>query len=293
MKLKLLFLIFVWNFSNAQTYSFSTPTPIPDGLAGPVTGCGSAGTPGSVTTIINVPLSTVITDPTKVTINLDLSHTWLGDVVAQLSTPSGASCALIKRLEASTDTSCGDGSDFATGNIFSFNAANTALINVAIGGNNAVIAGGNFAPTDSPSTYPAAITKCNLTTLLNGTNVNGDWSLTLYDHGQGDTGSLNSWQLVFATGFGLDSKDYIFTNSVSVLGNPFSEQLSLKMNGKADQQTSIHIYTIDGREVFSKKYTINPSQTITIETSNWQQGIYILVPEVDGKKMKAIKVAKN
>ena len=290
MKTKLLLAMLLYSgFANSQTYSFTTVTPIPDGSG---SSCGSGNTAGSVITTVNVPLTATITDPTKVTINLDLVHTWLGDVVAQLSKPDGTSCALIKRMGATTDTSCGDSSDFATGNVLSFNATNTTTINVTTPGATQSIPAGSYAPTGGTSTYPTTIPLCNLTTFLNGSAVNGNWSMTFYDHGQDDTGSVNSWQLIFATGFDLDTQDFLFTKRISVLGNPFQETLTLKLNEPGN--TSLHIYSIDGREVFNKTYAANDlAENISIDSSSWQQGIYLLVPEVDGRKLNTIKLAKK
>ncbi len=291
MKTKLLFFFLVsCGLANAQTYSFNTVTPIPDGVG---SSCASGATTiGSVVTTINVPLTPTITDPTKVTINLDLVHTWLGDVVAKLGTPSGASCALIKRMGATSDTSCGDSSDFASGNILSFNAANTTTINVTTPGSTQSIPAGSYAPTAGTSTFPTDIPLCNLSTFLNGVAVNGNWTMTLYDNGEEDTGSLNAWQIIFSTGFDLDTQDFLFTKRISVLGNPFTETLNLKLNEPGD--TVLRIYSIDGREVFTKSYAANDvTQNINIDSSSWQQGIYLLVPEVEGRKLNAIKLAKK
>ncbi|RKS26860.1 putative secreted protein (Por secretion system target) [Flavobacterium endophyticum] len=289
-KLPLLFLLFC-GIANAQTYTFNTVTPIPDGTG---TSCGSGNSAGNVSVSLNVPITATITDPTKVTINLDLVHTWLGDVVAELGTPAGGSCALIKRLGAATDTSCGDSSDFATGNVLSFNAANTTAINVVTPGAAQSIPAGAYAPTGGTSTYPTDIPLCNLTTFLNGVAVNGDWTMTLYDNGEEDTGSLNAWQIIFTTGFDLNTQDFLFTKRISVLGNPFNEALTLKLNEAGNTSTVLRIFSIDGREVFNKSYASNDAgQTISIETGAWQQGIYMLVPEIDGRRLNAIKLAKK
>jgi len=290
MKTKLLLAtLFFSSIANSQTYNFNTSTPIPDGTG---TGCGSASIQGNIATTVNVPITATITDPTKVTINLDLSHTWLGDVVAQLTKPGGTSCALIKRLGGTTDTSCGDSSDFGAGNVLSFNAANTTTINFATPGATTSIPAGAYAPSGGASPHPSTIPLCNLTTFLNGAAVNGNWSMTFYDNGADDTGTVNSWQLIFATGFDLNTQDFLFTKRISVLGNPFEETLTLKFNEPGN--TSLHIYSIDGREVFNKTYSSNDlAQNINIDSSSWQQGIYLLVPEVDGRRLNTIKLAKK
>lgn len=291
MKVKLLLAMLSFgSIANAQTYSFTTSTPIPDGVTA-TSGCGTGVTQGMVSTMINVPITATISDPTKVTVNLDLAHVWLGDVVAQITAPGGTNCALIKRIGSTNDTSCGDSSDFGTGNVLSFNATNTTLIDAATPGAAASIPAGMYAPTGGAAPFPA-ISLCNMSTFLNGLAVNGNWMLTLYDLGNGDVGTLNSWQLVFTTGFDLDTQDFLFTKRISVLGNPFNETLTLKLNEPGN--TLLRIYSIDGKEVFTKSYTANDvSQNINIDSSSWQQGIYVLVPEVEGKKLNAIKLAKK
>ncbi len=176
-----------------QSFQDTVDLAIPDGV-----GSGSGGTPGMVTSTISVPLNAAIKDATKVTIELELEHTWCGDIVAELITPSGVSVgALIKRMGATLNTGAGDGSNFVAGQFFKFTAGNTT--NIDLTPNDLV--GGNFKPTKGgdDSTYPEAIPLADLNN-LNSVAVKGDWKLKLYDHGGGDVGKLLSWKITFTEG---------------------------------------------------------------------------------------------
>lgn len=295
MKTTLLFAIVLLSTTlQAQTYSNTTALPIPDGVL-TTTGCGSGASPGIATSNINVPLVGTVIDGTKITINLDLTHSYLGDVLAELRTPAGGSCALIKRMGATTDLACGDNSNFGAGNILSFKAANTTLINYAAATTtSSIIPGGNYAPTGMSSIYPVTIPLCDLNTFFNGVSTNGNWSLRMYDNGSGETGTLNSWQLIFDTGSVLSNSQFIFSKSIALLGNPFKEELKLNFDNKDTDTSSLHIYTIDGKELYKKEYTnSDSSKTISIDSNAWPKGFYLIVAEINGVKQNAIKAIKN
>lgn len=290
MKTTLLFFAFVCSaLMQAQTYTFNTSTPIPDGAQIGTGTCGTGATPGSVTTTLDVPLAGTVADPTKITINLNLAHTWMGDVVAELVTPGGANCALIKRVGAGSDTACGSSGDFVTGNVLSFNSANTTTL--PISGNPAT---GNYAPTGpTGTTYPATIPLCDLTAFLNGVAVNGTWSMKFYDNGFQDLGTVNSWSLVFAPG-ALPTQEFIYNTSFSVLGNPFENELVLGVNDPTAKIAKLSLYAIDGKLVHvTTLTTIDVNENVRIDTSSLSQGVYVLVPEIDGRKQNAIKVVKR
>lgn len=286
MRKKLLLIsLLVFGATHAQTYTNSNPEAITD--ATNATGnCGNATNAGSASSFINVPITATITNPADVTINLDLTHTWLGDIVAELVTPSGSSCALIKRIGAGTDPACGNGSDLIAGNILSFNSANTLPVPTTN-----PVPGGSYLPTGGTSTYPATIPLCDLSTFLNGVEVNGDWVLNLQDNGVGDEGTLNSWELVFNI---LGQEEFIFTNSVSVLGNPFQNELVVKVNNPNAQSAFFSLYSMDGKLVDESTFlSLAAAENSVINTTKLSQGVYVLVAEVDGVKQKGIRVIRR
>jgi len=288
MKTKLLLsALFFSALMQAQTYTNGTATPIPDAVAGAGGACGSnVVSPTPVSSTINVPLTATITDPTTLTINLDLVHTWIGDVVVELETPAGTTCGLIKRLGSTAlDTSCGDASTFTAGNVLSFNSANATPISVVP----ATIPAGSYAPSGGLAATPATVTLCNLATFLNGVAINGDWKLNLSDYGAGDTGSLNTWSIVYT---GLGGEEFVFTNAVSVLGNPFENELIVKVNNLSTSTAVMNLYAMDGKLVNTTN-VYNFAESTSIETSRLTQGVYLLVAEIDGVTQKAIRVIKK
>ncbi len=284
MKTKLLLsALFVSALMQAQTYTNNTTVVIPDPVAPGV--CGNSITNPSAPGIssINVPISAIITDPTTLTINLNLTHVWVGDVIAVLETPAGTNCALIKRIPSTTDAGCGSGSDFVGANTLSFNSANATPVPTT----NPVPAG-NYAPTGT-TTYPAAISLCNLTTFLNGVQINGDWKINAYDTGVGDVGEITSWSIVYT---GLSGEEFVFSNAISVLGNPFENELVVKVNNLSTTSAIVNLYSVDGKLV-NKTTLTNFEESTSIETSKLTHGVYLLIAEIDGVAQKAIRVIKK
>ena len=287
MKTKLLLsALFVSALMQAQTYTNGTSITIPDGV-----GCGPTAVVSEGTSTINVPLSGTITNPTNVTINLNLTHTWLGDVVVRLETPGGTSCALIKRMGSASDASAGDSSDFSAANQLSFNSANTTLIDVVTPGAAVAIPAGSYAPTggSSATLTPTTLSLCNLSTFLNGIAINGDWKLNASDYCADDIGTIATWSLVFT---GLGGEEFVFSNAVSVLGNPFENELVVKVNNLSTTSAVVNLYSMDGKLV-NQTIVTNFAETTSIDTSTLTQGVYLLVAEVDGVTQKAIRVIKK
>ncbi len=285
MKTKLLLsALFLSAVMQAQTYSMTGAVTIIDAP----TGCGDTGIPTLAAGTVNVPLTGTLTNAASLTINLGITHTWMGDLVMELETPAGTKCALIKRIGAATDAACGSGSNFIGANVLSFNSANTAPVPAlpATG-----IPAGSYAPTGptAPSTFPATIPLCNLATFLNGVAINGAWKMNTYDHGGGDTGTLDTFSLVFT---GLSGEEFVFTNAVSVLGNPFENELVVKVNNLSTSTAVMNLYAMDGKLVNTTNVT-NFEQSTSIETSKLTQGVYLLVAEIDGVAQKAIRVIKR
>lgn len=170
----------------------NTQLIVPDALN--VTGtCGSATTPGTGESTIEIRANGIIADPAKVSIEVDIEDTWAGEVVLQLFTPSGDSVGLIKRIGSTSDSSCGPSTDFVAGNKLTFNSTNATLL---VG----PFVTGNYAPTAGVSAFPTDVPMIPLTTFLTGKNIKGVWKMKVYDCGVGDRVKLNSWKLKFETG---------------------------------------------------------------------------------------------
>lgn len=283
MNKNLFFSILLSGGLGAQTYSNTTAVAIPDNNL--VTGA---------TSTINVPLTETINDPSKVTVKLDLSHTWSGDVVVALVPPGGATTgaiALLKRIGSTTATGVGLSADFVAGNVLSFNSTSTT----AVAASGTIIPAGTYAPTGSSVSNPTAYSTANLSTLFTNLAVNGDWTVQLFDGALSDTGTLNNWQIVFESGTFLGvNASIVSTPGLSVLGNPFKESLNLKLNASA-KNVDFAIYSMHGKKVYTyqQSSTKNTGGDIKIPTEQWSSGVYILAPIVNGEKQMSIKLIKN
>lgn len=167
----LLLHVMVLNVSaNTSTYTATPGIAIPDGLS---LNCTN-GITNSVTTTINVPDSFTITD---LDVMLDISHTWVGDIQVQLTSPSSTTVVLIDRPGRPTSSNCG----------FSANNINTTLDDES--------SNGSVENADPPT--GASYTPENPLSAFDGENSSGVWTLTVIDKVDMDTGVLNSWGLIF------------------------------------------------------------------------------------------------
>ncbi len=285
MKKLLFFSICLSGLLGAQTYTNATPYPIPDN-----------NTVGGQSDI-SVPLTQTISDPSKVTVNLDLTHTWCGDVTVALVVPGSSGIganALIKRIGSTTPTGVGSSANFGAGNILSFNSTAAGTIIPPVGTSLNVPAG-IYLPTASATLIPTAYTVADLSTMFTNLPVNGTWSVKFFDNAAGDTGSLNNWQIVFDAGtfLGVDTQS-VSNPGLTVMQNPFRETLNLKVNSLA-KEVKFDIYSMDGKKVYSynQSNTKNTAGDLQIPTANWAAGTYLLAPVVNGEKLMTIKLMKN
>ncbi|MBL8111810.1 MAG: PKD domain-containing protein [Acidobacteria bacterium] len=171
------------------TFSNNTVTPIPDRQAGVAD--------GNLNSVI--PVSGLTGNVTKIAVRLNVTHTFISDIVGRLRSPNNVVVYLVAGRGGSGDnfgTSC------ANRTIFDQAAA------TAIGTGTAPFAG-SFQPEPGPRNisnggglflYPiAAGNTLNTFNGLNGANLNGNWTLELFDIFAADTGTLNCWSLDVTT----------------------------------------------------------------------------------------------
>ena len=148
---------------------------------------------GSVENSVTVNDEGTIGDGSKVTVRLDLQHTYASDLVVQLIAPSGESCTLLKRPLSGTANAS---SNFVAGNIISFNALATEAF-FAVGD---VVPTGTYLPTGGTTTNPESVTITDLGPFFTGKSIKGSWKLKVGDYASEDAGKVNNWKLEFDTG---------------------------------------------------------------------------------------------
>jgi gliding motility-associated-like protein len=121
-------------------------------------------------------------DITDLNVDLNINHTWVGDIIVSLQSPAGTTVVLIDRPGyTGTGFGCSQNNIVAT---LDDEAANPV-------------------ETQCSSTPPAAINGTfipnNALSAFDGENTLGNWTLIVSDRASGDTGILNSWGLTFTS----------------------------------------------------------------------------------------------
>lgn len=276
--------------SNAQTYQNNTAT----GLAvaeSRSSGCGMGVQPGVQMSDINVPISGIIGDPSKVTIEMGLSASWAGDVQIDLISPTGEAITLIRRLAASSNTACGNSGDFIPGNLLSFNSANTNPINLTGINGTIPIPAGFYAPSYGIAKYPAYIPG-NLTTFFTGLSISGNWRLMLYDFGDGEPSIINNWKISFAPGATLKTSNVnVFVGGIILKQNPVDDQLLINVSDNF-KTLLFEIYDASGKMLKTESIS-NKGKDFEINIQELVPGMYLLLPVKDGERQQAIEFIKK
>ncbi len=218
----------------------------------------------SQTSNIIVSTSGVISDVNL--INLDLSHVWIGDVSATLTSPLGTTVQLFTGpgIPASTYGCSGDDifasfDDAAT--LTSTNFENTC---------------GSTAPAISGTYQPI-----NPLSVFNGENMNGTWVLTILDsYTASDDGMLNGWSLQICSDISPTSvTTYTTSNEIRIFPNPTSNILTVDL-GTLENIETITLTDLQGKVLLQNK-SINKNM-IKIDLSQFSTGFYMLQVQGEG-----------
>jgi len=138
-------------------------------------------------------------------------HTFLGDLVATITSPNNDTFVLFQRVASTSTNPNYLGSPFGSGDDWLLNgtarfvgedAGQYALYTpgVALQGGTGnlwttVAAAGNFPMGDYRTSALATGALTNMFAFFNGDAAQGNWTLHISDRGGGDTGRLGSWTL--------------------------------------------------------------------------------------------------
>ncbi len=147
-------------------------------------------TPAGTTDTLNIASGGTITD---IDISLDVTHSWVGDLVANVSRPLGTAVTILERpgIPPGNFGCGGDNIDTIIDD-----GSGVPVEGVCAGGN-PTIGTGPFSPNNALSAFNTEIS-------------NGDWVITISDNAGGDTGTLNEWCVIATvdTGSSLAPADY-------------------------------------------------------------------------------------
>ncbi len=186
-------LMFVGIARSQTNFTFSSGTlntVIPD--ANPVGITASTTTAG---------LSGVITN---VSVNLNITGGFNGDLYAYLAGPVGQFAVLLNRVGVTSgnpfgyfDSGFNITLDNSGANVHNYQSGSYTITSGQLVGTWAAD-GRNISPLSSPSTFDAASTAANLAS-FNNTSPNGTWTLFLADLSGGGQSTLVSWGMTIST----------------------------------------------------------------------------------------------
>ncbi|MDI1256314.1 MAG: M12 family metallo-peptidase [Flavobacterium sp.] len=192
-------------------------------------------------------------DIQKITVTLDISHTWVTDIAVKLISPLGTEIPLFSHQ-------CGDADDVSA--TFSDSGAQLSC------GGTPVISG-IIAP------------EIPLATLA-GEPSNGVWTLEVFDEFPEDGGSINSWSLnICNTVPALSVPENALEIDFALFPNPNNGSFTIQLNGLENANYQSAIYDLRGRKIFEGKTFSEKTQQISV---NAAAGIYLLELQSEGRK---------
>ncbi|MDT0556510.1 proprotein convertase P-domain-containing protein, partial [Patiriisocius hiemis] len=222
----LLVTCFAWQ-GTAQTVTGSnlTLTAIPDN------------DPAGVTNTVAIAGIPAVSNITDVELDMDIEHTWVGDVSITLTAPTGDAITVVNRPGRTGGVGAGDSSDYATGFPITFTDAS---VNDAEQMGDTILGGDSVCEDDgicdyftNPDEVGGIASFADFATAINasGLDPNGNWSVLVQDEAAGDTGDFFIPELrvtymviplsgVCATDNPQAVDDFTSVTSVVTLANP-------------------------------------------------------------------------
>lgn len=249
---------------NAQVMGTSSPgAAIPDNTPDPG---------GLVDTITIGATSGTVTD---VVVDVQITHTWAGDLILTLESPGGAaSTTLMVRPGVPATTFGCSGDDIDT----TFSDAGAVTTESVCLDLPAIDAGPYLAQSDD------AGTSVSLAATFAGVNATGDWTLTVTDNASGDTGTLDSWTITIS-GPTLGVEDNAL-QAFEYYPNPVKDNFTVNAANTID---AISVYNLLGQEVMK---TSPNALTTNMNMSELQTGAYF-VKISSGDITETIRIVKQ
>jgi len=194
-------------------------------------------------------------------VSLDITHSWIGDMIITLSGPSA-----IGRPEIILFNQPCIGNNPSYPDILAVLDDSGLVITCS---DVSPVVGGTVKPFQSLAS-------------LNGLSADGTWNLNILDVGNQDGGTINSVSLIFCKVVPsvLSSNDTVL-GSLKVYPNPAKGIVNIDLAGATLGETTYELFDIQGRKVISK-VSSNNIESLNIE--NLSEGIYMLSIKNGGAK---------
>lgn len=190
-----------------------------------------------------------------ISVNVDITHSWVNDISATLISPSGIEVPLF---------------------VNPCSSANLQNINATFDDAGAVMTCG-FNPAISGTIQPSS----PLSALI-GQDAAGDWTLVVEDDYDQDGGSVNAWSLNICTTqpLGIQQHDSL---DFAVYPNPNNGSFNVQFNASTDN-TTISVHDIRGRKIFEKTYTGNGIFSQSLQLNDAGAGVYLVSVQSGSRK---------
>ena len=223
---------------------------IPDGLG--------ANTPGApLTHVINIPTDVVID---YVTVNVDITHTYINDLIITIIHPDGSS------MVAVWDRNCAFENDLDV--TFIDGEAAIACAEPTVG---------NYGPA-------------NPLDVFSGLSSAGDWTISITDNWNVDLGSLNDWSIEICSDATASIEESQF-DVFSIFPNPNNGAFTLNLNSTSNEDINVQVYDIRGRSIYNNAFNNTADFSQVINLNAIQSGLYIVsVSDGERKTIKRIIV---
>ncbi|MEM6719633.1 MAG: reprolysin-like metallopeptidase [Bacteroidota bacterium] len=193
----------------------------------------------------------IVTENTPITdirVSVDMSHTFVGDLIMQLQEP--------------------DDSDIS--NIWNGNCGSNDDVDITFkDGEPAIMCGSPTTGLASPNS-PLSV--------FNGSNPAGTWNLVFVDFFAGDTGIVNEWsiELCNTTTTIVLSNEEFELDAFALYPNPNKGEFSLSFNSTSGEDINIDVHDISGRLIFNKNYNATATFNENISLNNVSTGMYLI-----------------
>ncbi|MFN4198659.1 MAG: reprolysin-like metallopeptidase, partial [Flavobacterium sp.] len=199
----------------------------------------------------------------SISVDLNMSHTWINDVIVTLISPSGTQVRLLNRP-------CPNSGQYRNA-VATFTSSGLPL-SCNLQPLNAV--SGNVQPFDSFAP-------------LLGVHSAGTWTLRVQDVVNQDGGAINAWSLNFCSQDPpLDVVSYD-VSGFAIYPNPSKGNFTIKLPEGFGDTMDVNVYDIRGRKVFHKTYSTASGLEQQVALQGAQAGVYLV--EVSDGSSKATK----
>ncbi len=149
--------------------------------------------------VVSFAVSGLTGPPTNVSVDMTLTHTWVGDLIVTLNAPNGAASQVVySRVGSTTATGTGDSSNLGGTYTFSDQAAGNFWTEATLGTTDYILRPGEYR-SSAPLTGAATSLSAPFVGLT-AAQANGTWTMTFSDNAATDIGTVTAANLNILTG---------------------------------------------------------------------------------------------